>query len=71
MRLLTQLFGALTFLMGCALFIYAAYLPSTYSLDDASAVQVSQVYDTATFYAALATAAFAGTLVLATASRQS
>lgn len=69
MRLISQLLGAVTFLIGCGLFIYAAYLPTNYSLGGASAMQISQVYDTATYYAVLAIAAFAGTLVLATASR--
>ena len=65
MRQVTQLLSALTFLAGGGLLLYAAYLPTTYVLRGASAVQISQVYDTAGYYAALATAVFAATLVLA------
>lgn len=70
MRAVIQLVGALTFLAGVGMLLHAAYLPTTYVLRGASAVQISQVYDTAGYYAALATAVFAATLVLALAGQR-
>lgn len=71
MRTLGLLIAALTFMAGCGLSLYALYIPNAYRLGGASAIQVSQVYNMAVYYAVMAVAAFVATLVLAFVTRDS
>jgi hypothetical protein len=71
MRTIAVLLATLIFLAGCGFSVYALYLPNSYRLGGASAVQISQVYDTASYYALLGIAAFAGALVLVSSTKNS
>lgn len=58
MKTVMTIIGALTLCAGILLFIVAFTTPTKYPLTGASAIQISQVYAEATFYAVLAIAAF-------------
>lgn len=68
MKTVMTIIGVLTLVGGILLFIAAFTTPTKYPLSGASAIQISQVYAEATFYAVLAIAAFvfSGVLLYAT-----
>lgn len=68
MKTVMTIIGALTLVAGILLFIMAFTTPTKYPIATASAIQISQVYAEATFYAVLAIAAFvfSGVLLYAT-----
>jgi len=68
MKTLITILGALALVGGILLFGAALLTPSQYPLASASAIQLSQVYAQATYYAVLSVAAFvfAGVLLIAT-----
>ena len=57
-RSILQLLSAIALLLGIAYFISAITTPGSYSLRDASAIQISQVYSEALYYAVLCAASF-------------
>ncbi len=70
MKLIVDLFAAAAWLGGVILFVIAVTRPNQYgSLGGASAVQVTQVYTEAIFFALLSVAAFACGVFLLLASR--
>lgn len=72
MRVITQLFAAVVFLAGIALFVVSFTTPGKYYLVVASADQRTQVYAEAIMYGVLSIAAFccAGVLSVASAQRK-
>lgn len=58
MKTVMTIIGAVTLSIGMLLFIIAFTVPARYPLMNASALQITQVYAEATFYALLAVGAF-------------
>jgi hypothetical protein len=67
-KLIFNIIGALVLVGGIAAIGLALWTPHKYYLDGASAIQATQVYSEATYYAVIAVAAFvlAGVLLIAT-----
>lgn len=64
MKLISRLISALGFVAGTYYMVQAILEPQGYALRTASAVQITQVYSTASYYALVSIALFAFALVI-------
>ncbi len=71
MRFITGLFAAAFFLGGLAALGYAVIYPQGFVLNTASAVQITQVYTMALYYAAIGTGSLLCAVVILLAMMQS
>lgn len=71
MRTVVELLAVVCWLGGVVLFIIAFITPNKYAMLSASAVQTTQVYSEALYYAGLAIAAFLSGVFLMQSVRQS
>ena len=67
MKAIVEVVGAIVLVGGIIALVKALSTPGSYAINDASAIQISQVYAEATYWAVIAVAAFvlAGVLMLA------
>lgn len=67
MKVLVEIVGAVVLVAGIAALLKALSTPGGYAMSGASAIQATQVYTEATFYAVVSVAAFvlAGVLLIA------
>lgn len=71
MKTVIELIAVLCWLTGLALFVVALITPNKYAMLSASAIQTTQVYSEASYYAGLSIAAFLSGIFLMQAVRNS